>query len=612
MGRWTLAGYANQVRLFLFLLVLFLVMQAALNFSLLFSARDVLSGFERDRVSETARLLAAALPRRPDGDWDIQPPPGVLSALERRRELAGIALLRPDGSIAASSEGPPSGEIDRDVLALAPSERRGFASGREQASLEIPWKGPARLVLLRPLLRPDGSLAGILKVVSRPGALTALDRQVRAFAVVQSAGVIAVLGLTFAFIRWMLRPYRMLVRTAAGALPERPSEEDAIQEPGELVSAFQAVVDKLQSHERDVERLWSEHGAGAMPPAGPVFRDMPSGLVATDRGGTVTAINPAAARILGVEEAGALGSPCAEVLRAAPDLSRLVEDCLRDGIPQRRVLVAVHRGARSSHVGASVSPFGGEGRSGVLCLFSDLTEIRQVEEKVRLRESLAEVGELSAGIAHEVRNALATILGYARLASRASEQEAREHAEAIRKEGESIQGVLSDYLRFARPVSLNLEPFDLGATVADVLQMLQEEPAAAGKRLERQGEWPRIEADEALIRQAVLNLARNAVEAVGEGGRVEILGVLRPADGEFDLVVHDDGPGPAEGVAAEDLFRPFFTTKREGTGLGLALVRKTVVYHDGRIRVDRGPWGGARFTVTLPLEAPGIARKGAS
>jgi PAS domain S-box-containing protein len=605
MARWTLRGYANQVRLFLFLVVLFLVMQGALGFSLLFSARDALSGAVRERASGAARDLAEDLP-------EGVPPPGVLAAIQRRRDLEAAATLRPDGSVAASSAGPPSAAIDPDYAALSEGERAGFASGREHVRLDVPWGGTARLVVLRPRLRADGGVADLVKVVLRPDDLTALDRKIRSFAVTQAIGVTAVLALTFAFIRWMLRPYRLLVRTAAGALSRETTEEQAIQQPDDLVAAFQGVVDKVQQHERDVARWWTADGS-AVPPAGPAFRDLPSGVVVTDRAGLVTALNPAAARLLGVDERAAVGRPCAEALAAAPELARLVGDCLARGTAHRRVLVAIGRGGRaSSHVGASVSPIGGDPPEGALCLFSDLTEIREVEEKVRLRESLAEVGEISAGIAHEVRNSLATILGYARLASRSGEAGVRDHAEAICREVEEVRSVLDDYLRFARPVSLNVERFDLGAMAEEVIAALREDPASRGRRLERQGDWPAIEGDEGLLRQALTNLVRNALEAVGDGGRVCVRGELLPGRREVRIEVHDDGPGLPEGVRPEELFRPFFTTKRDGTGLGLALVRKTVVFHDGRIEAGRGPWGGARFTLVLPVAARPGAGLGAA
>ena len=130
---------------------------------------------------------------------------------------------------------------------------------------------------------------------------------------------------------------------------------------------------------------------------------------------------------------------------------------------------------------------------------------------------------------------------------------------------------------------------------------MHDDPLAAGREFVVDGEWTEIEADEGLLRQALVNLLRNALEAAGPGGRVGVRGSLHRDPSEFLLEVHDSGPGLAEGVSAADLFRPFFTTKATGIGLGLAWVRKSVVYHDGRVDVGRGPWGGASFRMVLPL-----------
>ena len=590
MERWTIRGYANQVRLFLSLLVFFLAMQGALNFTLLFTAREGLVAAVRSRLAAAAGRIANEIPEEP-------PAAGVLAALARRHGVREVVLLDTAGLVLATSGGPAAGELDPDISDLSPEDALGVGRGRDALLIDVPWRGEGRLALVRPLLAGDGRVRGMLKVVGEPDDLIGLVRRTRLFAVLQAAGIAAVLALTFAFIRWLLRPYRLLVRTAAAALPGPASEEQAIQAPGELVATFQGVVDKLRQHERDATAL------RASPLAGPAIRSLPSGIVATDASGRVSALNPAAARLLRVDAAWAMGRPYTEVLASAPELLALVAEGQEHGRGRSRVLVRIGSGPDVAHLGVSVSSVGPEpgASAGVLCLFSDLTEIRALEEKVRLRDSLAELGQLSAGIAHEVRNSFGTVLGYSKLLVRATEGEARENAEAIRREVESARGILDDYLRFARPVSLNLERVRLGDLVAEVVAGLRDDPVAEGREFVVDGEWVEIEADEGLLRQALVNLLRNGLEAAGPGGRVGVRGSLQGDPTEFLLEVHDSGPGLAADVSAADLFRPFFTTKAAGIGLGLPWVRKTVVYHDGRVDVGRGPWGGASFRIVLPL-----------
>ena len=590
MERWTIRGYANQVRLFLTLLVFFLAMQGALNFTLLFTAREGLVAAVRSRLATAAGRIANEIPEE-------SLPPGLLAVLARRHGVREAVLLDQAGVVLANSAGPADGGIDPDLADFPADDRLGLDQGRDALLIDVPWRGAGRLALLRPLLASDGRQRGMLKVVGDPDDLIGLVRRTRLFAMLQAAGVAAALALTFAFIRWLLRPYRLLVRTAAAAFPEPASEEQAIQAPGELVATFQGVVDKLRQHERDAAAL------RASPLAGPAIRSLPSGIVATDAAGRVSALNPAAARLLRVDAGWAMGRPYTEVLAAGPELLALVADGQERGIGRSRVLVRIGSGPDVAHLGVSVSSVGPEPgtRSGVLCLFSDLTEIRALEEKVRLRESLAELGQLSAGIAHEVRNSFGTILGYAKLLLKGAEGEAREHAEAIRREVESSRAILEDYLRFARPLSLNLERVSLGDLVTEVIAGLRDDPVAEGREFVVDGQWIEIEADEGLLRQALVNLLRNGLEAAGPGGKVGVRGSLQGDPVEFLLEVHDSGPGLAAEVSAADLFRPFFTTKPTGIGLGLPWVRKTVVYHDGRVDVGRGPWGGASFRIVLPL-----------
>lgn len=590
MERWTIRGYANQVRLFLTLLVFFLAMQGALNFTLLFTAREGLVAAVRSRLATAAGRIANEIPEE-------SLPPGLLAVLARRHGVREAVLLDQAGVVLANSAGPADGGIDPDLAGLPADDRLGLDHGRDALLIDVPWRGAGRLALLRPLLASDGRQRGMLKVVGDPDDLIGLVRRTRLFAMLQAAGVAAALALTFAFIRWLLRPYRLLVRTAAAAFPEPASEEQAIQAPGELVATFQGVVDKLRQHERDAAAL------RASSLAGPAIGSLPSGIVATDPAGRVSALNPAAARLLQVDAGWAMGRPYTEVLAAAPELLALVADGQERGIGRSRVLVRIGSGPDVAHLGVSVSSVGPEPgtRSGVLCLFSDLTEIRALEEKVRLRESLAELGQLSAGIAHEVRNSFGTILGYAKLLLKGAEGEAREHAEAIRREVESSRAILEDYLRFARPLSLNLERVRLGDLVTEVIAGLRDDPVAEGREFVVEGQWIEIEADEGLLRQALVNLLRNGLEAAGPGGKVGVRGSLQGDPAEFLLEVHDSGPGLAAEVSAAELFRPFFTTKPTGIGLGLPWVRKTVVYHDGRVDVGRGPWGGASFRIVLPL-----------
>jgi signal transduction histidine kinase len=239
---------------------------------------------------------------------------------------------------------------------------------------------------------------------------------------------------------------------------------------------------------------------------------------------------------------------------------------------------------------------------GVICLFTDLTPVVEMEEQLTLKESLAQVGELTAGIAHEFRNGLATIHGYSRLLDlNAVPAIYHPHILAIRQETEALGEVVTNFLNFARPAQLALSPISLGSIAERAAEEVRAEARARGGSVTIRGEFPVIEGDEVLLRQAFSNLLRNAVEACKDGpAPPEVIVDGRVEGANVRVSVDDNGPGvPA--VDRERIFRPFMSTKGRGTGLGLALVQKIIVTHNGRIQVATAPSGGASFQILLPL-----------
>ncbi len=221
-------------------------------------------------------------------------------------------------------------------------------------------------------------------------------------------------------------------------------------------------------------------------------------------------------------------------------------------------------------------------------------------DRNRRRQSLAAIGELAAGLAHEVRNPVAAIRGAAQaLTPEATPEQREEMLEVIEEESARLDRVVGDFLSYARPSPPQREPVDMQELVRRSLKGLE----LSGRRLvtdvHADAEAPLVEGDSDQLQQVVDNLVRNAWEAAGEDGQLHV--EIYPEE-KHHLAVRfeDSGPGvPEEDVAR--LFQPFFTTKRGGTGLGLALTHRIVTAHDGEIRVHDRPGGGAVFTVVLPI-----------
>jgi two-component system sensor histidine kinase HydH len=240
-----------------------------------------------------------------------------------------------------------------------------------------------------------------------------------------------------------------------------------------------------------------------------------------------------------------------------------------------------------------------------------LEEREALEGELRRRERLAAVGQLSAGLAHEIRNPLGSIKGAAQILTGDLPTGDRDRLLAIlTEESGRLDRVLTDFLTFARPRPPELRPMDLAACVRDTVALLATEAAEHGVTIDvlaPAGDLPDVSGDEDLLRQVVWNLVRNGLQAVGRGGRLEIrldrvsgsLGA-RWVGGCIRMSISDDGPGIAAGDL-DRIFNPFFTTRDGGTGLGLAICHRIVADHGGSIEVASRPEGGARFDVDLPV-----------
>ncbi len=386
-----------------------------------------------------------------------------------------------------------------------------------------------------------------------------------------------------------------VLRFASAARDTRRHMGGGHMETALLSAALQEAVSKLKAQEQ-ANRVRAEASEQLSEQ---IVAGLTSGLLVVGREGDVRIFNPAARRILTLGDAD-LPAPYDALLAAWPSLAEVVREGLATGSAIVRRPVNLGTQTRPLHLGVTVSPLA-EGRDpgqGVICLFSDLTAVVGLEEQLRMKEALARLGELTAGLAHEFRNGLATIHGYARLLDPAAmEEPQRTYVQNLRDETTALGQVVQNFLNFARPQALTLVPLDLGR----VITRAAEDVPAGGGRVEVRGEFGRVEGDEVLLRQAFSNLIRNAVDACTEAGVspvIQIDGDARDAE-HVRVSITDNGPGVPDAVR-DRVFQPFFTTRTEGTGLGLAIVQKVIVTHNGRVWATAGESGGARFHVQLP------------
>ncbi|MGC1417904.1 MAG: ATP-binding protein [Candidatus Acidiferrum sp.] len=421
-------------------------------------------------------------------------------------------------------------------------------------------------------------------------------------AIGMAAGILALVGIIFFLLRKFFQSTQESHRENISTAVPRTENPSAF-----MTASMEGVIRQLRDQEKELERLHKierERAEHTERLSEEVTRNMPAGLVVVNSTGIISSANPAAEQVLGIQTLGF--RRYSEVLGEKSDLTRLVGECLTKGSIFRREQVEHHApDGETRLLGVTISPIrrGTEKINGAICLITDLTELAALQQQIQLKESLAAVGELSAGIAHEFKNALATISGYAQMISaEAVTGEVADSAERILEQTRNITHVVTEFLKYARPLEITSEPVALEGVVERVVSEVAE--AMPQVRIRFEGPLGSVAGDEGLLRQALLNLARNAAEAcvgAANGGRVILRGeVLRHDESELQkITVFDNGPGIPPATLPK-LFRPFFTTKAKGTGLGLAVVQKIIVQHGGTVEARNRPEGGAAFIVTLP------------
>src|SRR5687767_12247669 len=335
----------------------------------------------------------------------------------------------------------------------------------------------------------------------------------------------------------MMRVARMISGRGAAAKRDAESRGESVM----LSMALQEALTKL----KEQERATAARAEASERLASQIVEGLTSGLVVVDRSGMVQSVNPAARRILGLES-DRVGAPFRELLVSAPAMSSVISEALEGASPILRRTIALGQG-KSQHLGVTVSPITATDGSlqAAVCLFTDLTAVVQLEEQLRLKEALARLGELTAGLAHEFRNGLATIHGYSRLLDPdALPAPYRPYVEAIRQETDALGQIVTNFLNFARPENISLQSVGLGRIAQRAVDDLRRE-LPAGTTTDVRGEFADIQGDEVLLRQMFDNLVRNAAEACDASGKRPEIVICGDVDADRRLcrvTVDDNGP----------------------------------------------------------------------
>lgn len=402
------------------------------------------------------------------------------------------------------------------------------------------------------------------------------------------------------YVPKIVGPFERLLEQARRVGDDQGESPD---EASYVIRTFRETIEKLESREKELSELHEREKTRADDLeriSATLTRSLGSGFLSVDPTGRIADLNGAGSQILGIASAAdVIGKPIEEAIH--PPLSAVLRRSLDESLAFTRLEVRQPTGGEPADLGVTTVPLrtATDATLGVLALFTNLTPIRELEERVRALQTLADLGEMAAGVAHEFRNSLSTISGYLKLALREPFPEPiAAKLKAAEEEAKGLAAAVAALLNFARPFQLDLQPLNLATLVTATVAPLAD--GAPDVTLHVDAEDADIEGDATLLARAIENGVRNAIESVHakESGAVSVTVRARP---EPHIIIADSGMGldPAD---VPRLFLPFQTQRPGGFGLGLSLIKKIVLLHQGTVELDGQPGHGA--TLTLRFTPP--------
>lgn len=564
-------GLRREVLFFLPTAIFLLVVIASFD---LLVYRNAVRDIQAERLAEatslaakTAALLAA----------------GSVSSGERLERLApgatAVAVRGRDGRIVSRSGTPM--DIDLTLLSGSPHPVRPAAYGPQETAAPVisavaPFERDGRPLYLQ----LDFGAERLAAHVNTLGRILLLNA--------------AVLGsltlLVLLFLRHLLAPYDSLLERARrlGGAAEIGDETEF------LVKTFERALEALGRRDDDggddiavIERTLAP--------------SLESGFLLLDPHGTVLSLNETGATLLGIEQPPP-GTSLESLLPGEEEFTTLIGTAIDGGSLGQRQQCGIGPPAQRRVLGLTVHPLRRDDGAvrGFIVLFADLTQVQARARQDQISRNLSQLGEIAAGVAHEMRNGLGTLKGYLTLIDQSPDEEsARDYLEEMRSESAHLERVLTDFLSFARPGSLRSERLDL----ADLAARTTADPALAEADFDlvSADQSLKLTGDRQLLERALRNLLQNAVEAQRAKGSAAPITVRLDRDGDFAQVeILDAGPGLPEDLR-ESLFQPFVSGRPDGVGLGLALAHRIAELHEGSLELEDRASGGVRARLLLPV-----------
>jgi len=540
-------------------------------------------------------------------------------------DVAYAVVLDVDGKVAAHSRYPERVGL---LLQGAVAERAASAS-EPLTQQSVTSAGEAVYDFTVPVL-VDGRKWGTARLGLSKRRMEAEIRRARLELGALTLVTLLLGGVAAALVaRRIARPVQQLAEGAAaisrGELNQRiePSTTDEI---GRLAAAFNHMAAQLFQQRTALEeahaelRRQFEELADLKGYTDNILGSLTSGIVTIDLDGRVVTLNPAAELMTGFFRGEAAGRYCTELFAHTPELSDLLTETLASRAPIANISLTLRRRNGSAvPIEFGTAPLkGGEGKDlGVIGVFRDVTLLRQLESDLQRSDRLAALGTLAAGLAHEIKNPLTSLLTFSRhLERKFDDRNFRERfSSVVPRELERINGIVERLLELARPARLSFALVRLPELLERAVELYADQLADRHIEIVREyaRDVPPVQADKEALYRVFVNLVANALDAMPRGGRLiaragwvsggdPLPPARRRAANRVKVEIEDTGTG-IEPSETDRIFNPFYTTRSGGTGLGLALAHKIVQDHGGRISFTSAPGRGTTFTIVLPLVA---------
>ncbi len=615
-------SYEVEVRFFVVLMVLFLVL---LNQGFIALLDLTLEGLERShayRLTTTTRIIAQYLDktaRRGFMGWSYLDK-------ERRLEINNeISALQKDAAglmiRVRNTEGRVTAPFVRPDLSLSDQQQDIIDRGMEKALLKETyrsgWYQNAYGYLVKsffyPLIENDET-AVVVEGSLVSSEVVQLNNYRKYAGWFRTGSIILTILLSIIYIRHVLLPYRIISKKASDFMNSYPTRIKRSRYKSDVqfvVDMFEESINSLKEKEKELQGLYAaaDDRARAIELYNDyILRCIDCGVITFDKEGRITTFNTYAQQLFQLNEEDVLEHSGEQILGSDSHIMTLVNRCFEQDDPRAESeWYFVDPGGSAHHLELTASPLKNAegGFIGVTVLIQDVTDKKEMMNRIQQKKRIEALGEMAAGIAHEFRNPLATIMGYAQMIKKemSPHDEMHAYAKELLDNAQQLNHIMESFLNYVRPAEPRLDRIDIREFIEETLRNEKsklDESRKIGVTV-RGNKGLMVEGDTSQLTQVFVNLFTNAVEAMTEGGNiiVDIRKNMMQAAPMAEIGFHNTGTELSQKVM-EKIFQPFFTTKEGGTGLGMAIVQKIIVNHNGRIEAENKPGAGPLFVIYLP------------